>query len=208
MCYNEYTMNLYDEADLISNIRGPYQDREFALEEMSVGVQKSTTSTASLYEEELLPPLFEAKPSLYSRKERLQKSTRESQKSYKTEGQLARELAREDIRRKKSAAYLQDDRPHPARVVRREPIHPVAENRVEHLAQLANHLRQEEYILADMPAVYSLNKENREEKTAVKKNSYDFLKKSQVYNYPERQLQRERQMAQELKLTHIEEESQ
>ena len=78
--------------------------------------------------------------------------------------------------------------------------------KVDRLTRLANNLRQSEYILADMPTVYSLKKEDREQVQSVKKNSYDFLKKSQVYNYPERTIQRERQLAQELNLTHIEEE--
>ena len=38
----------------------------------------------------------------------------------------------------------------------------------------------------------------------VKKNSYDFLKRSQVYNYTERQIHREHRIAQELNLTHLE----
>ncbi|MBY5006431.1 hypothetical protein K6V33_09370 [Streptococcus suis] len=208
------SMNLYDESDLISNIRGPYQDREFDMEEVREPIRRPVEK-AQVYEEDLLPPLFEAQPSPYSRRERLQKPTREVRRhqpvreanpSQKTKGQLAREMAREDIKRKKSAAYLQDDKPHPAKVVKREPIAPVVESRAEHLGNLADKLRQETYILADIPAVYSLKKEDRQEEQTTKKNSYDFLKKSQVYNYPEKQVQRERQVAQELNLTHIEEE--
>ena len=57
-----------------------------------------------------------------------------------------------------------------------------------------------------MPAVYSLEKEEREKEQTVRKNSYDFLRKSQVYNYPEYKVNQERRMAQELNLTHMEEE--
>ena len=116
---------------------------------------------------------------------------------------------REDLKKKRSAGYLRDEKTviQPSRV---RPVVVPSETtvgtKVDRLTRLANNLRQPEYILADMPTVYSLKKEDREQAQSVKKNSYDFLKKSQVYNYPERTIQRERQLAQELNLTHIEEE--
>lgn len=197
-------MNLYEEADLISNIRGPYQERTFEGEAPQEASQPQKTSSV-VDETDLLPPLFEARTSSYSRKKRLQKPKREERFLGKTQVQLAREMAREDIKRKKSAAYLTDDKPQPAKVVKREPMNPVTDSRVERLGYLADKLRQETYILADLPTVYSLKKENRQEEQTAKKNSYDFLKKSQVYNYPENKVQKERQLAQELNLTHIEE---
>lgn len=202
-------MNLYEESDLISNIKGPYQDKEFPLYQPSVTSEKEPLAPES--EADLLPPLFEPVVSPYSRRERTQKPSREwglprVKSPSKTQGQLAREEAREDIKRKKSAAYLRDEKPQPAKVVKRQPVNPLPENRADLLAHLADRLRQESYILADMPAVYSLKKEDRGQEQVHKKNSYDFLKKSQVYNYPENKVQKERQMAQELNLTHIEEE--
>ncbi len=86
------------------------------------------------------------------------------------------------------------------------PVVSTTESKAGRLTRLADNLRQTDYILADMPAVYSLKKEDREQEQVIKKNSYDFLRKSQVYNYPERRQQRDRQVAQELNLTHIEEE--
>lgn len=200
-------MHLYEETDLISNIKGPYQEKEFGSRILPQAQQEQ--SVEPNLEADLLPPLFEPNPSNYSRRERKQKPARENLIYGKTQGQQAREEAREDIKKKRSAAYLRDDKPQPAKVIKREPVHSkddLPPTTTSSLGHLADRLRQETYILADLPAVYSLKKEDREEGTAIKKNSYDFLKKSQVYNYPERKVQRERQVAQELNLTHIEEE--
>ncbi|HEM4287077.1 TPA: hypothetical protein U1261_002004 [Streptococcus suis] len=196
-------MSLYDESDLISNIRGPYQEKEFSwfTDSQRVASAKPVAQT----EDELLPPLFEAKPSHYSRKERLQQLTKAKPSPVKTQGQLAREQAREDLKKKRSATYLRDEKPAPAKVVVKPPVVSTTESKAGRLTRLADNLRQTDYILADMPAVYSLKKEDREQEQVIKKNSYDFLRKSQVYNYPERRQQRDRQVAQELNLTHIEE---
>ncbi|CYU49255.1 hypothetical protein HO918_03090 [Streptococcus suis] len=197
-------MSLYDESDLISNIRGPYQEKEFSWSTDSQRV--ASAKPAAQTEDELLPPLFEAKPSHYSRKERLQQLTKTKPSPVKTQGQLAREQAREDLKKKRSATYLRDEKPAPAKVVVKPPVVSTTESKAGRLTRLADNLRQTDYILADMPAVYSLKKEDREQEQVIKKNSYDFLRKSQVYNYPERRQQRDRQVAQELNLTHIEEE--
>ena len=111
------------------------------------------------------------------------------------------------MKKKRSAAYLKDDKPNfHSPVIKREPTALLVKSRNEQLIELANRLRQSSYILADMPAVYSLDKEEREKEHPVRKNSYDFLRKSQVYNYPEHKVNQERRMAQELNLTHMEEE--
>ncbi|MBY4969750.1 hypothetical protein [Streptococcus suis] len=196
-------MSLYDESDLISNIRGPYQEKEFSWSTDSQRV--ASAKPVAQTEDELLPPLFEAKPSHYSRKERLQQLTKAKPSPVKTQGQLAREQAREDLKKKRSATYLRDEKPAPAKVVVKPPVVSTTESKAGRLTRLADNLRQTDYILADMPAVYSLKKEDREQEQIIKKNSYDFLRKSQVYNYPERRQQRDRQVAQELNLTHIEE---
>ncbi|HEL1588079.1 TPA: hypothetical protein TXJ11_000672 [Streptococcus suis] len=197
-------MSLYDESDLISNIRGPYQEKEFSWSTDSQRV--ASAKPVAQTEDELLPPLFEAKPSHYFRKERLQQLTKAKPSPVKTQGQLAREQAREDLKKKRSATYLRDEKPAPAKVVVKPPVVSTTESKAGRLTRLADNLRQTDYILADMPAVYSLKKEDREQEQVIKKNSYDFLRKSQVYNYPERRQQRDRQVAQELNLTHIEEE--
>lgn len=204
-------MRLYDESDLISNIKGPYQEKDFGQAEQYHPTVERDRVVRDI-PEDLLPPLFHAEPSPYSRRERMQKNVRSAivepkVPGHKSQGQVAREQAREDLKKKRSAAYLQDDKPAPAKVIKREPTALLVNNRNEQLAELANRLRQTNYILVDMPAVYSLEKEDREKEPTVRRNSYDFLKKSQVYNYPERKIHHERQLAQELNLTHMEEEN-
>lgn len=203
-------MRLYEESDLISNIRGPYQEKDYgSQEEIPVKEEKQVAADIS---EDLLLPIFHAEPSLYSRRDRMQKTVRSAvvdakHSTQKTQGQLAREQAREDLKKKRSAAYLKDDKPNVhSPVIKREPTTLLVKNRNEQLVDLAERLRQTSYILADMPAVYSLEKKESEKEQPVRKNSYDFLKKSQVYNYPEHKLNQERRLAQELNLTHMEEE--
>ena len=204
-------MRLYEESDLISNIKGPYQEKDYGQLEDVSPVRKDEKAVRDI-PEDLLPPLFRAEPSPYSRRERMQKTVRSAvvepkQTKQKTQGQLAREQAREDLKKKRSAAYLKDEKAglhH--HIIKREPTALLVKNRNEQLIQLADRLRQESYILADMPAVYSLEKEDRVKEQPQRKNSYDFLKKSQVYNYPERKVNQSRRLAQELNLTHMEEE--
>lgn len=198
-------MDLYDESDLISNIKGPYQEKIYSGQEVTTATSLSRNSGVGELEEDLLPPLFQATVSPYSRKERLSRPDVRPT-AQKTQGQLAREQAREDLKKKRSATYLKDDKSAPARVIKREPTAPLIKDRNTHLTALANRLRQTSYILADLPTAYPLDKEERAKESTTRKNSYDFLKTSQVYNYPERKLHQERQFAQELNLTHMEEE--
>jgi hypothetical protein len=204
-------MSLYDESDLISNIKGHYQEKEYDWQE-EPRPRRQESHVERDIPEDLLPPLFHAEPSPYSRRDRMQKTIRPAvldahHPDHKTQGQIAREQAREDLKKKRSAAYLKDEKPtlH-SQVIKAEPTAHLVKKRNEHLTQLADRLRQTTYILADMPAVYSLDKEDRGKEVNQRKNSYDFLKKSQIYNYPERKINQERRMAQELNLTHMEEE--
>ena len=74
-------MDLYDESDLISNIKGDYQDKNY-LEWSPITTEKK--------------PLVQASDKLPEKKE----------KSY---AELAREEARADLKRKRSAKYLTQD---------------------------------------------------------------------------------------------------
>ncbi|TCD46034.1 hypothetical protein D3X11_00700 [Streptococcus sp. X16XC17] len=203
-------MHLYEESDLISNIKGPYQEKDY-------GMAPASQPEVCHELEELVQPMVQPVTKSYSRKERLDSRQHSSHRvsrhlsqpfahaTEKTQGQLAREQAREDLKHKRAASYLTDDKPSPAKILKQKETStsPIQE-KATHLSQLANRLRQEHYILADMPMVYSLEKEDREDMQQHRpRNSYDFLKKSQVYDYPERKMERERQMAQELNLTHM-----
>ncbi|KXT78201.1 hypothetical protein [Streptococcus sp. DD13] len=220
-------MNLYEETDLISNITGPYQEKNYGerLETTTVGGKKTpelTSHSLSQVEEGKRPPVLPvhptspvppplAHPKRSQREMPVQEplSRRPRQDGTKSLGQLAREEAHEDIKRKRQAPYLQDapsHRPyHPPH--RSNPAPLEGEEDSARLSRLGQRLRQEQYILADMPTVYSLDKEDRDQGQERPRNSYDFLKKSQVYHYPERQQERNRQIAQELNLTQMEKEN-
>ena len=174
-------MDLYDESDLISNIKGDYQEKNY-LEWSPITTEKK--------------PLVQASDKLPEKKE----------KSY---AELAREEARADLKRKRSAKYLTQDvsftkRYKPSNNVVRQANQPTAPFQKENpgeLAKFSDKLTQNHYILADStsqkPTVTDA------ETTVPKKNNYDFLKKSQIYNKKENQSEKVRKIAQELNLTNM-----
>lgn len=174
-------MNLYDESDLISNIKGDYQDKNY-LEWSPITTEKKSPTKAP------------------------EKLTEQKEKSY---AELAREEARADLKRKRSAKYLTQDVSFTKRykssnnVVRQanQPTAPFQKENPGEFAKFSKKLAQEHYILADStsqkPTVTDA------ETTVPKKNNYDFLKKSQIYNKKENQSEKERKIAQELNLTNM-----
>ena len=86
----------------------------------------------------------------------------------------------------------------------RNPTAPFQKENPGEFAKYSQNLSQSHYILAetvsqvDSPAPTS-------EKSHPKKNNYDFLKKSQIYNKKSKQKEQERQVAQELNLTRMSE---
>ena len=183
------SMRLYENEDLITNIRGPYQDKDY---------------------NDLLPnyDFLSAKPS-----NRKQASKRvETQEAGMTYAEEAREKAKRDVREKRfeatvePAAVTTDKGPvtasilgAPVSAIKRTLAPNGKHSKIHHLA---NRLQQDSYILAEVAPTYQ--QPSNPSRKNVKKNSYDFLKRSQVYNYPERQTYREHRVAQELNLTHLE----
>ena len=172
-------MDLYDESDLISNIKGDYQDKNY-LEWSPITTEKK--------------PLLQASDRLPEKKE----------KSY---AELAREEARADLKRKRSAKYLTQDVSFTKRykssnnVVKQanQPTAPFQKENPGELAKFSDKLTQNHYILAEMAP--QTQETSKEEHLGPKKNNYDFLKKSQIYNKKENQSEKERKIAQELNLT-------
>ena len=188
-------MNLYDESDLISNINGDYVDKNYLEWEPIVKkIADSQVKEGKAYQATSAIPSAEvAKP---------------APKSY---AELAREEARADLKKKRSAAYLTSD------FITKKRSHPAVNNAntaISHqltaffqkengsgLSKYSRNLKQDHYILADIKVNTSLPKESPKKS----KNNYDFLKTSQIYNKKELQKQRERRIAQELNLTRLEE---
>lgn len=190
-------MNLYDESDLISNINGDYVDKNYLewepIVKKIVDSQVKKGQGKAYQAASAIPSAEVAKP---------------APKSY---AELAREEARADLKKKRSAAYLTSDfitkkRSHPAvnnanTAISHQPTAFFQKENGSGLSKYSRNLKQDHYILADIKVNTSLPKESPKKS----KNNYDFLKTSQIYNKKELQNQRERRIAQELNLTRLEE---
>ena len=182
-------MDLYDESDFISNIKGEYRDKNYL-------------EWAPITEEKPAKPI--EKPV-----EKPKKSGLGVKKEGKSYAEVAREEARADLKKKRSASYLTKDitptRRHSQRSLVRQGNQPTAPFQKENPGEFVKYsqkLTQSHYILAE--EVHSIPTKNEEVSApAPKKNNYDFLKKSQIYNKKSTQTEQERRVAQELNLTRI-----
>lgn len=182
-------MDLYDESDFISNIKGEYRDKNY-LE---------------------WAPITEEKPVKQIEKpvEKPKKSGLGVKKEGKSYAEVAREEARADLKKKRSASYLTKDitptrRPSQQRLDRQgnQPTAPFQKENPGEFVKYSQKLTQSHYILAEEVNNISTQAEPKET-SGPKKNNYDFLKKSQIYNKKNQQKEQERQVAQELNLTRI-----
>ena len=175
-------MNLYDESDLISNIKGEYRDKNY-LEWAPITEEASVKPIEKQVEKPKKAPL----------------GVKKEGKSY---AEVAREEARADLKKKRSASYLTKDSK--SGLVRQgnQPTAPFQKENPGEFVKYSQKLTQSHYILAE--EVHSIPTKNEEVSApAPKKNNYDFLKKSQIYNKKSKQTEQERRVAQELNLTRI-----
>ena len=182
-------MNLYDESDLISNIKGEYRDKNYL-------------EWAPITEEAPVKPIEKqvVKP---------KKAPLGVKKEGKSYAEVAREEARADLKKKRSANYLTQDfsrarRHSQSGFVRQgnQPTAPFQKENPGEFVKYSQKLTQSHYILAEEVNNISTQAESKET-SCPKKNNYDFLKKSQIYNKKNQQKEQERQVAQELNLTRI-----
>ena len=182
-------MNLYDESDLISNIKGEYRDKNYL-------------EWAPIAEETPVKPIEK-------QVEKTKKAPLGVKKEGKSYAEVAREEARADLKKKRSASYLTKDitptrRHSQPNLVRKgnQPTAPFQKENPGEFVKYSQKLTQSQYILAE--EVHSIPTKNEEVSApAPKKNNYDFLKKSQIYNKKSKQTEQERRVAQELNLTRI-----
>ena len=182
-------MDLYDESDFISNIKGEYRDKNYL-------------EWAPITEEEPVKPI--EKPVEKPKKARL--GAKKEGKSY---AEVAREEARADLKKKRSASYLTKDitptkRHSQPNLVRQgnQPTAPFQKENPGEFVKYSQKLTQSHYILAEEVNNISTQAESKATSNP-KKNNYDFLRKSQIYNKKNKQKEQERQVAQELNLTRI-----
>lgn len=182
-------MDLYDESDFISNIKGEYRDKNYL-------------EWAPITEETPVKPIEK-------RVEKPKKAPLGVKKEGKSYAEVAREEARADLKKKRSASYLTKDitptrRYSQPSLVRQgnQPTAPFQKENPGEFVKYSQKLTQSHYILAE--EVHSIPTKNEEVSApAPKKNNYDFLKKSQIYNKKSKQTEQERRVAQELNLTRI-----
>jgi len=182
-------MDLYDESDFISNIKGDYQEKNYL-------------DWAPISEDVSVKPLEK-------KEEKPQKIALGVKKEGKTYAEKAREEARADLKKKRSATYLTKDVTHTRRhsqptLVRKgnQPTAPFQKENPGEFIKYSQKLTQSHYILAEEIKHISTDSVEKQARTA-NKNNYDFLKKSQIYNKKNKEIEQERQLAQELNLTRI-----
>ena len=182
-------MDLYDESDFISNIKGDYQEKNYL-------------DWAPISEDVSVKPLEK-------QAEKPQKIALGVKKEGKTYAEKAREEARADLKKKRSATYLTKDVTHTRRhsqptLVRKgnQPTAPFQKENPGEFVKYSQKLTQSHYILAEEIKHISTDSVEKQARTA-NKNNYDFLKKSQIYNKKNKEIEQERQLAQELNLTRI-----
>ena len=183
-------MDLYDEFDFISNIKGDYQEKTFA----------DSSSSSKTVAQPILSSQSEKRKQVIADKVNQSISPKVQEKSY---AEMAREEARADLKKKRSASYLTSDavsKKHRSKIgfsarkstaTKTQPTAFFQKENPGEFAKYGQHLKQEDYIVADLSA----------EPKTEKKNNYDFLKTSQVYNKKELRDKKENKVAAELNLT-------
>lgn len=119
--------------------------------------------------------------------------------------QVARAQAREDLKKKRSAPYLNFDKPgfKSKELPRPKPNQKDKDKaQFNDLTKAANRLSQTTYIKAEIHPVYQHVAPVPEE--VPQKNPYDFLRTSRIYNHSDKQIKKEKKLAQELNLTRFE----
>ena len=160
-------MNLYDDSDFISNIMGDYVEKNYLEWQPIAGSGHARSLESSP----------ETKPV-------------EKEKTY---AEIAREEARADLKKKRSAAYLRSESPVKSRTgffknkqqAQAKPTALLQKNPVGEYSKYGKNLEQEDYILADISVSQAPLDQAPQEKPS--KNNYDFLKKSQIYNPRDKQ---------------------
>lgn len=203
-------MNLYDESDFISNILGDYQDKNF-LEWAPISEVLSPREVEA-QTKKMQDVLVQSAPK-HKRQGLKQEPIGKIKKDQVNHAEQAREEARRDLKQKKNASYLTKETATKKKFVLHQeqekrvtqpPTAPFQKENPGEYARFSEPLRQTDYILADLKPHYQPMEDGEDKSRRPKKNNYDFLKKSQVYNKKDDRTPRERKIAQELNLTGLE----
>lgn len=167
-------MALYENEDLITNIHGDYHEKDY-----SNLVSDDTTFVAT-------PP----------------KNADFSTHVDKSYAEIARDEARRDIKKKRQAYVSTDIQKLPSKEAFQKQLKATlpktTPRSTSQLSHLTDKMHQEEYILAELPVMYQTP--NNASAQKPKKNNYDFLKRSQIYNKQNQNTTKDHQKVQELNL--------
>ena len=200
-------MNLYDDGDFISNILGEYTDKNY-LEWEPIVTKKVAEQPYQKNLQKSLQKPFEVpksrrQPMTPDFKEPVDKKSPANR--YAEE---AREAARADLKKKRTAPYLTADiasKPNrkkftPSFMPKVKPTAPFQKENPGELIKYGERLKQEQLILLEGAEELPVQESHQEEKP--KKNNYDFLKKSQIYNKDQQNIPT-RPIKQELNVTNL-----
>ncbi|MGF0111639.1 hypothetical protein ACQRDX_02790 [Streptococcus sp. SGI.013] len=187
-------MKLYETEDLITNIHGTYQDKGYQdiLQErpISSAIKEEKTSVSQVV-------VSEDKTYAEQMRENSKRDLKRKRQDY-----LSNKIKTNPVLSSKAISSTKMESNPKVKSQKQSSQMPKSSQSVTELSRFSEKLRQENYILAELPSHYQQPKNQKN--TTKKKNNYDFLKKSQIYNYPDRQLKTEKRVAQELNLTRFE----
>lgn len=187
-------MKLYETEDLITNIHGTYQDKDY-----QETLQERPAS--SLVEQEKVTP---SQPTASKDKTYAEQMRENSKRDLKRKRQdyLSNKIKTSPVLSSKASSSIKTESYQKPQSKTQSGQILKSSKPMTELSRFSDKLRQDTYILAELPNRYQQPKNQKN--TTKKKNNYDFLKKSQIYNYPDRQLRTEKRVAQELNLTRFE----
>lgn len=188
-------MHLYENEDLISNIHGFYQDKDYD------DVTRDFAFVNPANPEVAQPNRFQTIDEGRNYAEEARKRARKELKE-KRQAHLAKEMAyNQNYHSNHSSKASSYKAPLEKTVPETKVL--ATKRRASKWSHLTEKLEQDSYILAEIPVQYKESQSTNQAQTPVKKNNYDFLKRSQIYNSQETRLQREKTIAQELNLTRL-----
>lgn len=187
-------MKLYETEDLITNIHGTYQDKDYQdiLQErpISSAIKEEKTSVSQVV-------VSEDKTYAEQMRENSKRDLKRKRQDY-----LSNKIKTNPVLSSKASSSIKTESYQKPQSKTQSGQILKSSKPMTELSRFSDKLRQETYILAELPNRYQQPKNQKN--TTKKKNNYDFLKKSQIYNYPDRQLKTEKRVAQELNLTRFE----
>lgn len=191
-------MRLYDNEDLITNINGTYYDKDYSDVTDDVHFVRNSTEKPSDKKTGNEISLNEGKNYAEIARQKAKEDLRQKRQNYVShELKRSRQTFSNHIDKKK----ISSEKGTKKTVSNKQFTTSEKKDgtRLSELSYFGMKLRQDSYILVDLPKTYQKPNNNIDHNKT--KNSFDFLKKSQIYNHHEKNEKRERQIAQELNLT-------